>query len=101
MYIQVCYISYIDKARAIANRPKSLSPHLSTLLLKIMNNFNLTNSASVFQYLLEVTDLDGDVQNLTAAFTSVPSSTDISDYLSGWTKSGYSLSSPPQLIKAC
>lgn len=77
-----------------------------------MNTLNLTNSdssssapqqsvKSVFQYSLSITDKNGDIQHLTPAFTSVPSSADISDYLSGWTKWGYSLSSPPQLIKAC
>ncbi|HHP7229466.1 MAG TPA: hypothetical protein ACFCUY_01245 [Xenococcaceae cyanobacterium] len=74
-----------------------------------MNALTIANSSSrsfptrttkkVFEYSLSVINCDGDVQNLTAAFTSVPSDADVSNWLSGWSSIGYSLLSQPILIQ--
>ena len=54
----------------------------------------------VYEYALTVVNsTDNDTQELTAAFTSIPSSQDIQQWLSGWNSCGYSLSSQPQLIR--
>ncbi|WP_036486450.1 hypothetical protein [Myxosarcina sp. GI1] len=71
-----------------------------------MNPLTIANSSSissptrkVFEYSFSVINRDGDVQNLTAAFTSVPSASDWSDWLSGWFSIGYSLLDQPILIQ--
>jgi hypothetical protein len=71
-----------------------------------MNPLTIANSPSisfstrkVFEYALSVIDRDGDVQNLTAAFTFVPFNADVSNWLSGWSSIGYSLLSQPILIR--
>lgn len=55
---------------------------------------------SVFEFSLSVIDRDGNIQNLTATFTSIPTVFDWVEWLSGWFSCGYSLVSQPVLIKA-
>ena len=57
-------------------------------------------SDRVYEYALTVSNsTDNDTQELVAAFTSIPSSQDIQQWLSGWNSCGYSLQSQPQLIR--
>ena len=54
----------------------------------------------VYEYALTVSDsTNSDTQELVAAFTSIPSSQDIQQWLTGWNSCGYSLQSQPQLIR--
>jgi hypothetical protein len=52
----------------------------------------------VFEFSLDVTNNDGDIQNLTASFRSFPSAQDWANWLSGWSSIGYSLLGSPLLI---
>ena len=75
---------------------------LNDSVLKIFphGSFKVTQlSKKVYQYSLKVIDSEQDVQNLTAAFTSIPSQQDWSDWLSGWSSIGYSLFGSPRLIR--
>lgn len=76
-----------------------------------MNTLNIANPRSVspasqqsvkpvFEFSLSVIDRDGDIQNLTAAFSGFPSTSDWSNWLCGWKECGYSLVSQPALIRA-
>jgi hypothetical protein len=71
----------------------------------IMFSTNITQSTpevqtrTVYEYALIVHNAkDNDTQNLTAAFTFIPTSHDWLQWLSGWTDCGYLLSSPATLI---
>lgn len=55
---------------------------------------------TVYTYSLSVVDSLGDVQHLKAAFSSIPTSQDWLNWLNGWTRTGYSLHTQPQLINA-
>lgn len=55
----------------------------------------------VYEYSFSlINTTDNDTQdNLTAAFTFIPTLIDWQEWLSGWISCGYSLSSSPQLIR--
>jgi hypothetical protein len=66
---------------------------------------NITQTTSqiqirtVYEYALIVHNAkDNDTQNLTAAFTHIPTSDDWQQWLTGWNSCGYLLSSTPRLI---
>ena len=53
----------------------------------------------VYEYWFTVTNSqDNDTQELTAAFTSIPTPADWQQWLMGWNSCGYSLDSQPILI---
>ncbi|MEM8832155.1 MAG: hypothetical protein AAGE96_22800 [Cyanobacteria bacterium P01_G01_bin.19] len=57
--------------------------------------------ATVYEYALTVANVeDNDTQQLTAAFTSIPTLQDWLQWLDGWFSCGYSLQSTPQLVRA-
>jgi hypothetical protein len=58
------------------------------------------STATVYEYSFALINAeDGDLQdNLTAAFTSIPSADDWTTWLRGWTSCGYSLVANPELI---
>ncbi len=66
-----------------------------------MTSTTLTQSTTtVYEYSLTVVNSqDNDTQELTAAFTNLPSPQDWQQWLSGWTDAGYELLSQPQLIR--
>jgi hypothetical protein len=70
------------------------------LLTKIAQTpFPLQPSTIVFEYSFTVFNQQyNDTQKLIAAFVSKPSLTDWQQWLTGWMRSGYRLSSSPQLI---
>ncbi len=54
----------------------------------------------VYEYALTITNTDdNDTQELIAAFTSIPSSQELKQWLTGWNSCGYSLSTQPILIR--
>ncbi len=54
----------------------------------------------VYEYSLTVANSeDKDTQELTAAFSFIPSLQDWQQWLDGWNSCGYSLSSSPNLIR--
>lgn len=54
---------------------------------------------TVYEYALAVHNAtDKDTQNLTAAFTHIPTTDDWTVWLADWNSCGYSLSTQPQLI---
>lgn len=54
----------------------------------------------VYEYALTIVNAtDNDTQELTAAFTSIPSSEDIQQWLMGWNSCGYSLTAQPILLR--
>ena len=69
-------------------------------LTTITQSDSQVQSSIVYEYSLTVANPeDQDTQHLTAAFTSVPTSIDWQQWLSGWQISGYSLSTEPVLIR--
>lgn len=71
-----------------------------------MNTSTIANSSlsksfrNVYQYSLSLIDSEGNVEHLQPSFTSVPSDSDWSNWLSGWFSIGYSFLSQPVLVKA-
>jgi hypothetical protein len=65
------------------------------------SNFFASNSTTVYEYSLTlINTIDHDIQdNLTAAFTHIPTLNDWQQWLSGWTDCGYKLQSQPQLLR--
>jgi hypothetical protein len=71
---------------------------MSTITLT-QTPFQLQPSTIVYEYSFEVFNQQhNDTQKLTAAFVSTPSIQDWQQWLVGWIRSGYRLSSSPQLI---
>jgi hypothetical protein len=65
-----------------------------------MSQTILTQSTKVYEYSFSLINTkSNDYQdNLTAAFTNIPTLQDWLEWLSGWTRSGYCLATAPRLI---
>ncbi|MEN9871856.1 MAG: hypothetical protein RLZZ171_2848 [Cyanobacteriota bacterium] len=71
------------------------------LSTNIAQTIDQVQSQTVYEYSFSlINTTDNDTQdNLTAAFTFIPTLIDWQEWLSGWISCGYSLSSSPQLIR--
>jgi hypothetical protein len=69
-------------------------------LSTIAQSSNQVQSTVIYEYSFTVINsIDNDTQKLTAAFASLPTVKDWSQWLTGWISCGYSLTSQPQLIR--
>jgi hypothetical protein len=72
---------------------------MKMLMITITQSTPQVQTRTVYEYALTVHNAkDNDTQNLSAAFTHIPTSDDWLQWLSGWNSCGYLLSNVPTLI---